>query len=520
MSESEAETESEEAFETRISSGVSESAGGGTNEDERLGMGKPLRTIFYLSVGPLISQMVQAFYGLADSLWVAKTIGERGVSVFGCTFIVEFIAVAVANYLMSGLSVMLSFLYGEGRTDKCGQMYVDFVRVAIIFGIVIPCIVMPLTGPVVKWFGAEDDLVEMCLEYMYPLTCGCFLNFLYLMGCGVVQAEGRSILYAIIQVSSFALNLGVFDPLFLVGLKTGMWGASLSTIISQGIPGIILTVLILKGKFALKPNARMFISKPSKETQQGLRLGLSSLMSIVSYSLPMILMQKYVNNASKSISNETYETVVAIWAVIEKLYQLVGGVCIGFSLGMSPAASYAFGAKRLNRTMWLYLHTTWVATAISLVFAIIIIIRPHKICLIWSRDEEFVYWARRMVPKVFYTTLLIGYQYTTPCLLQAMQRVLASALLSILTLLLPMPVFSSILYFTDKTDPARVLWTYALNDGFSAIACSLFLISPGKLLWRAPLDSSLKLVNGRIEESPAEEEQEEEQEQDAEEVVP
>ena len=469
-----------------------------SEEDKRLGTKSPIWTVLALSVGPLISQTVQAFYGIADSLWVAKTIGQIGISVFGAVFIVEFVAIAVSNYLMSSLGIQLAYLFGEGKTENCAQMYVDFIRLAFILGIVVPAIVMPTTVPLVKWFGADDELANLCFQYMLPVTCLCFLNFLYMMGCGLIQAEGRSLMYGLIQVGSFALNMGVFDPLFLVGLRMPIWGASLATIIAEGLPGVTITILILCGKFSLRFKPRMFISKPTIETWKGLKVGFASLISQVSYTIPLILMQKYVNLASSSISHECYSTVLAVWSVIEKLYQLVGGICVAFSYGMLPSASYAFGAGRLNRVMWLFIHATWIATAVSLVMSVFMIAIPDKLARIWSTDAYFLEWVKLMVPKVFYTTIFIAYQYTAPAILQAMQRVLASTLLSVLTLLLPLPVFSSILYFTDKTNPSRIMWTYALNDTFSAVACTFFLISPGKLVWRAPRDESLTLERGHV----------------------
>lgn len=457
-----------------------------------------MRTILSLSVGPLISQTVQAFYGLADSLWVAKTIGKDGISVFGAIFIVEFVAVALSNYLMTSLGIRLSFLFGNGNTHECAQMYVDFVRIAFLLGIIVPAIIIPLVKPLVIWFGADDHLAGMCLEYMYPVTFGCFLNFLYMLGCGLIQSEGRSLMYGLIQMGSFAMNMGIFDPLFLVILKTPIWGAGLATIVAEGIPGIVLTILILAGKLSIKPKARMFCSKPTRETWEALKVGIASLVSSVSYTIPLILMQKYVNTAATAIGQ--YDNVIAVWAVIEKLYQLVGGVCIAFSYGLTPSAAYAYGANRLNRIAWLFIHSTWVATAISLLFSIFMIVIPDKIALIWNDDPDFVEWAGKMVPKVFYVTIFIAYQYTAPAVLQAMQRVKASTALSVLTLLLPMPIFSSILFFTNKTDPERILWTYALNDTFSAFACSFFLIEPAKVIKKAPKDEDLQLVNGHIQE--------------------
>lgn len=468
---------------------------GPSDEDKQLGLKSPIRTILTLSTGPLISQTVQAFYGIADSLWVARTIGQKGISVFGAVYIVEFIAVSVSLYLMSSVNIRMSYLFGQHRTKDCSQMYVDFVRLAAILGIVVPCIVLPIVKPMIRWFGANEELVDMSFQYMLPVTAMCFFNFLYMMACGLIQAEGRSLLYGAVQVASFAINMGLFDPLFLVGLKLPIWGASLATIISEAIPGIILTTLILCGKFSLKPKMKMFFQKPTYETWEACKVGFASFIEQISATIPCILMQKYVNMASSAIGQ--YDVVIAVWAVIEKLYQLVGGICIAFSYGLLPSASYAFGANRMNRVMWLFTHATWISTAISVVMSVIIMTIPGKLALIWDDDPNFVSWCKRMVPKVFYTCVCLAIQYTCPAILQAMNRVAAANSVGVLTLLLPLPIFSSILYFTKKDDPERIMWTYALNDVYSIVMCSVFLIKPGKSVWKEPKDEELELENGQ-----------------------
>jgi Na+-driven multidrug efflux pump len=464
-------------------------------EAMRLGSRSPARTVMILSVGPLICQMVQALYGVTDTLWVSRTIGPLGVAVYGAVIVIEFIAVSISNYLMAGLSARLSYLFGEGRGHECGQMYVDYLRIALLLGIIVPCCVLPATKPLIKWFGADDHLADMCLQYMFPISVLCFLNFLFTMGCGVLQAEGRALFYSITQIGSLVANMAVFDPLFLVAFKLPMWGASLATIISEGIPGIILTVLICSGKLSLVTNAKMFISKPSRETCEALQLGLSSLAAQLAGTFPILLMQKYVNLAATSIGE--YETVIAVWAVTEKLYLLIGGACIGFSFGLLPGAALAYGANRLNRVFWLAVHALWIATALSTALSVILIFAPGTVAKLWSSDPNFIRWCKKMIPIPVYTVPAIGFQYLAPVLLQAMQRVRASVILSTFTMLISVPIFATILYFTGKDDPSRVLWSSAINDGWTIIMGSVFLIKPIKEMLSVPKDEDLVLVEGR-----------------------
>jgi Na+-driven multidrug efflux pump len=289
--------------------------------------------------------------------------------------------------------------------------------------------------------------------------------------------------------------MAIFDPLFLVALKLPIWGASLATILSAGLLGVGLTILILLGKFSLSPTRKMFLCKPSDETWNALRVGLGSFAANLSFTLPTILLQKWVNEAALAIGR--YDTIISVWAVIEKLYQLIGGVSVGFSYGLLPAASFAFGAGRLKRLFWLFVHATAAGTIATTVLGTIVAIWPCEIAQLWDRDPEFLNWARRLIPKAFYTSLFVGCQYTAPALLQAMQRVGASSFLSIVTFLIPLPLFSTILYVTNKADPEQILWSYVMNDSWSLVACALFLFRPIRFLIAAPPDHELKLAGGR-----------------------
>ena len=441
-------------------------------ETERLGKKPVLQTVLSSSVGPLISQMIIAFYGIVNSLWIAKSIGDDGTAVLGAVFIVEFVATALAEYLMTCITLRASFCFGEQQGSKVAQLYVDFIRIALFLGIITPLIVLPITKPLVHWFGASDKLSNLCLQYMIPSTSACFLNFIYQMNLGLLEAQGHSILFGIIQIISFAMNIG-FLAITLLWLKLPIWGASLSIISSQAIPGIILLFIFFNGTFSIKPELKMFFKSFSDQTLPALKIGISSLIVAVSYTIPLILMQKYVNSAATRIG--IYDYTIQVWAIIEKVYAIVSGICIGFNFGFVPVASYAYGAKLWDRVKMSSLHMLWVSTLCSVLVSIVLLIWPDKIASIWNNDPTFLYWAKKMIPRVFYACPFIPIQYMVPGLLQSMQMVLDATILSIVTLLIPYPLFSSILYFTNDTDPARVFYTYAIADCFSFIVCSILI---------------------------------------------
>lgn len=469
-------------------------------EEKRLGSRSPLLTEFILSIGPLISQTVQALYGVVNLFWVSKSIGDKGIEVFGAVYIVDFITLGFADYLMTALDIRISYLFGEKSDVKeCSQIYVDFLRSSILFGLLMPAIILPISRPLIEWFGSSKEVSLMCFHYLMPTTFGAFLNFIYMVSCGLIQSEGHSIIFGITQVTSLVLNMACFAPMFLLGFKMDIWGASLATVCSEGLVGITLVILIFSGKFTIKPNFKMFFHKFSPQTWEALKIGLASLMEDFSYSIPEILIQKYLLSAAKAINE--YDTIVEVWGVIEKLYQFVGGSNDAFAIGLLPAASYAYGAKRYNRMLWLFMHANWITILISVSYSLLMIFFPSQIASIWSKDEDVLRWCKILIPKVFYANFCFPLEYTTPALLQGMQRVTMATILAGLTSLLPIPLFSSILFFTSngKKNPERIMWTYTISDLFAATMCVIFISPYLYKLCKAPKDNYTPITENNNE---------------------
>lgn len=197
-------------------------------------------------------------------------------------------------------------------------------------------------------------------------------------------------------------------------------------------------------------------------------------------------MQKYIEKASNAIG--VFAEAMESWALTQRLYTFVEAFELGFVFGMLPAASYAYGAKRYNRVLKLTLHLLWLATLISSVLAYTIIIFVKPISSIWSKDEVFLEVSSHFIPIIFYAMPLIGLAYMAPALLEAMQKALSATILSILSLLMTPMVVSSILHFTKRNDPYRVMLTYPISDAVGAILYVAFTLKYLIFLWKAPKD--------------------------------
>lgn len=230
----------------------------------------------------------------------------------------------------------------------------------------------------------------------------------------------------------------------------------------------------------------MFLSKFSIETGRALIVGIPELVMELSLSIPLVLMQKFIEKASYSIG--IYAECTESWALTQRLYTFVEALELGFVFGYLPAASYANGAGRHHRVLKLTIHLLWLATSISTVIAYLIVIFVRKVSAIWSNDKDFLDVASKFVPVIFYAMPLVGLSYMAPALLEALQKAALATVLSILSLLVTPITISVILHFSKKNDPYRIMLTYPISDSITAIFYVAFTFKPLKELWKAPKD--------------------------------
>jgi len=441
---------------------IEEPINANSEEVERLGGKNALPTLAMLSIGPFIAQIANALYGIGDTMWVTKSIGDIGMTAISTYSNFDTVNRAFGSFLGSGATSVISTLFGSGQGHDAGQLVCDLIRIAFIFAILIPLIFVPITRPVAYWFGASTDVVELGREYILPLLYGSIIPCLFLLGLGCLQAEGRAWLYTIAQLVGGFFNLVVFDPLFLFGFKMGIKGAAFATNAGELIPMTILFYYYFKGHFGIKLKWSYLLQPFCSHTWQALKIGASQFVLVLSFSLPGVVLRKYLGMACTSV--DTYNDVMAAYNTLLRFYMLVFSVSGSLILGFVPAASYSYGARRFRRVMFLLLHSFWISLAWCVVCMVFTVGFPRISASIFSTSKGYLDWSEVILRNSTLFAFLTPIPVLIQALLQAQQLGGKATTLSLLTQLIPIPIFSIIMYYSDKTNPGRIFYAYAAQQ--------------------------------------------------------
>ncbi|KAK8897916.1 hypothetical protein M9Y10_000148 [Tritrichomonas musculus] len=455
-----------------------------TPEDRKLGGHPPLITILRLSVGPLLSQVTNALYGIITTIWISKACGEDGLSAVSMMNAFDGIGRAFGFFLAIAAATQISFLYGKGASQEAGQIIADLIRMSFVCGAITAGTLIPILRPITRWFGADDHIIQLGIDYMLPLNICAFNSCLFIAAGGFLQGEGRTFLFGMSNVTCLCLNMAILDPIFLFVFKMGIRGASIATVFSELIPGMTIVVLFYCHKFGVKPELNQLLKKFSPNTWPALKVGFSSLIAQLSGCIPSIVVRKYMGLGAGDDPQDFADVMAGFNAAI-RLGNLTWSIFGAISQAFIPAASYAYAAKRYRRYLMLSFHMIWLMLVWGTFTAILTWTIPRQLSMMFSKDERYLKYAERMVAYNNAVGPLLGGKIVSQSILQSLQMGPRATVLSFINNFVFIILFNYVLYYTDKNDGARIIWCYPLSYVASCLLSPFFLWGPLKKIFKS-----------------------------------
>ncbi|KAK8852398.1 hypothetical protein M9Y10_017372 [Tritrichomonas musculus] len=442
-------------------------------EESKLGKDSAPLRILKDSFGPFLGEIVSASYVFVDAFWISKYVGTEGNAVTVIANILDNLCRSFGFFMKESAASHFSRLHGEGRKDEIPHLFADLFCLCLIFGVLVPLIFIPLNWPLEKLFKVEEK--KMNREYVFPLILSCFSICINQLLNGCLQSEGRNFIYGISQICSAVLNMCVFDPLFMGPCKLGILGASLSTVVSEFLVQFTLFCLFLSGNFFdTKIDLKLAFKKWSPEVWPAVKIGISKFISHISFFIPTFFSRGYgVRCAANENEKAAMQYSMNLWYFGYTYSQAIYSSYL-------PAASYAHGRQDFKRMLNLLI----VSIAYVLIwcgFAEVVILSLRNIYpKIYTNDYDLIITTGKMIFTSYLATVLMGLVYVAESTLMSLEMTGKCMILSVLSELVPVPLFSTILYFSMKNKKSIVtlFYMYTCNDAFAGLVSLFFLIDP------------------------------------------
>lgn len=299
--------------------------------------GSVAKIIISLGIPTTISMLVTNIYNMADTYFVGG-LGESQQAATGILYTLQCIIQAVAFMIGHGAGTFVA----KYLAQKDGDMASKYVSTAFFtgggVGLLMSAVGLALLEPFMRLLGSTETILPYAKDYGLWVLISCpFLICSFVLN-NVMRYEGNAF-YAMFGISAGGILNIAGDYLLVNVYDLGVWGAGLSTALSQIVSFAILLVMHL-------------YSSQTKLSPRYIARELAVYVNICKMGLPSLIRQGLTSISNGLLNNliKPYgDAPIAAMSIVQKYSSFVMCVGLGIGQGFQPFSSFNYELREYDR---------------------------------------------------------------------------------------------------------------------------------------------------------------------------
>ena len=189
----------------------------------------------------ILGNFFQLTYNAVDSIIIGKFAGEGALAAVSASNPVITIVILGVSGISIGASVLMSRFYGAGDHDALRRE----VATTILFGAACSLAVFALglcfAPQILRLMNVPADILPLAQRYLRVIFVGFLFTFQYNILAAALRSVGDSKTPVRFLAGASVLN-ATLDLVFVAGLRWGVTGAGLATVIAEGVSALLCAV--------------------------------------------------------------------------------------------------------------------------------------------------------------------------------------------------------------------------------------------------------------------------------------
>ena len=340
--------------------------------------GPVVKSMLLFAIPMILGDLLQQCYNIADTLIVGQILGKTALAAVGSSFTLMTFITSIILGLCMGSGALFSIRFGQ--RDEKGlkhDLCASFFFIAII-SIILNIIAYICLNTLRIFLRVPHEVWGDMRCYLLYIFMGIIAIFLYNFFSAYLRSIGNSVIPLIFLVLSSILNI-ILDLWFVLGLKIGVGGAALATVISQYISGIgIMLYTLLHYKEVL------VIFKISYLKRERVK-------QIISFSLLTCIQQSVMNLGIlmvQGLVNSFGTIVMAAFAAAVKIDAFAYMPVQDFGNAFSTFIAQNYGAKEKERIQKGLKEAVRICSVFCIVISILVYVFAKQLMMIFVDAKE------------------------------------------------------------------------------------------------------------------------------------
>ena len=206
--------------------------------------GSPVRLIIGFALPMLAGMLFQQLYNFVDTMIVGRFLGVEALAGVGATGSINFLVLGFCMGVCAGFAIPVAQCFGAKDEKRMREYEANGIYLAAAFAAVLTTITVLLCRRILTAMGTPLDCFEQAYDYISVIFAGIPFMVIYNLTSGYLRSLGDSRTPLVFLVISSVLNVAL-DLVLILVFNLGVKGASLATVISQAISGLLCLLWIV-----------------------------------------------------------------------------------------------------------------------------------------------------------------------------------------------------------------------------------------------------------------------------------
>ena len=298
--------------------------------------------LFFHYVGPSVfGMLICGSYSIVDTIFIGQASGKEGLAAIAVTWPLVMLLWAFGDLAGAGGAVLIAQKNGAGRPDEAQRYFSATCFLLLAGAVVLTCAALPVLPPVLRFLGAEPDMLDTSLRYTRIMTGGLTISLLMSLVMNVIRNDGHPALSMWIMVSGLLGNIAL-DWVFIFLIGMGAAGAAAASVTSQLFAVLFGVWYFTSSKTRLRFRFREIVRPARDDLKRILLTGLPIYGNMIS-----VIAMLFMHNA-QSLQYGQVDGLAA-YTVVSGLEALGSMLMTGIAGGVQPLAAGMYGARKFKR---------------------------------------------------------------------------------------------------------------------------------------------------------------------------
>lgn len=399
-----------------------------------------------LAVPTVAAQIINMLYNIVDRIYIGHIPKEGALALTGVGVCMPLIMIvtAFAAFVAYGGAPRATIFMGKGDDKTAEKILGNCFIVQIIISVLLTVALLLWNRDFLLAFGASANTVDYGVDYMNIYALGTIFVQMTLGMNAFITAQGFARTGMLSVLIGAVANI-ILDPIFIFGLRMGVRGAALATILSQAM-SCAWVLLFLVGK---KTHLRIRVQNMKLQkaiVAPCLALGLSNFVMQASESVISVCF-------NSSLLRYGGDIAVGAMTILTSVMQFAMLPMQGLGQGAQPIISYNFGAgnvKRVKDAFRLLLKSSLLYSCLLWIFVMLF---PQGFAAMFTSDGSLLSYTQMALRIYMGSMFLFGIQMACQMTFISLGNAKASILVAVMRkfiLLLPLIYIMPHIFTADK----------------------------------------------------------------------